>query len=189
MLKEISVEEEREPLKCINTLEIKEDITSMKMLYYENRLHYSFPLGLMKVFVGKEEYTVMEMVDKGSELEIIAEDAGIKASISNRKLKMNLRGIRGNTASGIIIAEFIQLIFPSGEAKEIYLFISKGEVHKVTGGPFLEDNKIIIEYPDEEGEIFSYLEAYGRILCLPICKLAILEWKIGTPSQLSFFQR
>ncbi|MBW0540663.1 hypothetical protein O181_080378 [Austropuccinia psidii MF-1] len=89
--------EEVEALKSVNTLDIKEDVISIKIKDFEKqRLHYACPLGFMQVFVGKEEYPVMELVDTGSELKMITEDAAIQASIPNRKLNMNLRGIGGH---------------------------------------------------------------------------------------------
>ncbi|MBW0508898.1 hypothetical protein O181_048613 [Austropuccinia psidii MF-1] len=94
----------------------------------------------MQVFVGKEENPSMELVFTVSELNIITGDAAIKASLANRKLDMNLKGIRGYTTSLIRLAEFTQVLLPSGEEKGIPSFIVKGEVHKVLGRPFLEDN-------------------------------------------------
>ncbi|MBW0569640.1 hypothetical protein O181_109355 [Austropuccinia psidii MF-1] len=90
--------EEKEAMKSVKTLDIKEDIISIKIKAFEKpRLHYACPLGFMKLFVGKEEYPVIVLVDTGSELNIITEDAAIKAPLSNRKLNMNLRGIGGHT--------------------------------------------------------------------------------------------
>ncbi|MBW0532538.1 hypothetical protein O181_072253 [Austropuccinia psidii MF-1] len=94
---------------------------------------------------------------------------------------MNLRGIGGHTTSLIRLAEFAQVLLPSGEEIEIHFFISKGEVHTVLGRPFLEDNNIRLDFSQKEGEIFSYQQADGRILCMPICKPHILGWQTGPP--------
>ncbi|MBW0580617.1 hypothetical protein O181_120332 [Austropuccinia psidii MF-1] len=135
----------------------------------------------MQVFVGKQEYPVMVLVDTESELNIITEDAAIKASLPNRKLNMNLRGIGGHTTSLIGLAEFTQVLFPSGEEKEIHFFISKGAVHKVLGRPFLADNKIRLDFSHKGGETVSYQEADGRRLCMPICKPHMLGWQTIPP--------
>ncbi|MBW0554550.1 hypothetical protein O181_094265 [Austropuccinia psidii MF-1] len=97
----------------------------------------------------------MELVDAGSELKIITEDAAIKASLPNRKLNMNLRGIGGHTTSLIGLSELTQVLLPSGQEKEIHLFISKGAAHTVLGRPFLEDNNIRLDFSHKQGEIFS----------------------------------
>ncbi|MBW0490506.1 hypothetical protein O181_030221 [Austropuccinia psidii MF-1] len=82
--------EEKEAMKSVNAFDIKEDVISRNIEELEKpRLHYACPLGFMQVFVGKEEYTVMALVDTGSDLNIITEDAAIKASLQNRKLNMN----------------------------------------------------------------------------------------------------
>ncbi|MBW0572692.1 hypothetical protein O181_112407 [Austropuccinia psidii MF-1] len=100
----------------------------------------------MQVFVGQEGYPVMALVDTGSDINIITEDAEIKDSLLNRKLKGNLRGTRGNTTSLIGLAEFTQGLLPAGEEKEIDLFIAKGAVHTVLGRPFLADNNIRLDF-------------------------------------------
>ncbi|MBW0570913.1 hypothetical protein O181_110628 [Austropuccinia psidii MF-1] len=100
----------------------------------------------MQVFVGPEEYPVMALVDTGSDINIITEDAEIKDSLLNRKLKGNLRGIGGNPTSLIGLAEFTHGPFPSGEEKEIHFFIAKGAVHTVLGRPFLADNNIRLDF-------------------------------------------
>ncbi|MBW0509909.1 hypothetical protein O181_049624 [Austropuccinia psidii MF-1] len=133
----------------------------------------------MQVFVGKEEYPVMALVDTGSELNIITEDAAIKASLPSRKLNMNLKGIGGHTTSLIGLAEFTQVLLPSGEEKEIHFFIAKGAVHTVLGRPFLEDNNIRLDFSQKKGEIFSYQEVDGRRLCMPICKPHMLGSQRG----------
>ncbi|MBW0516367.1 hypothetical protein O181_056082 [Austropuccinia psidii MF-1] len=180
-LKGISLEE-KEALKSVHTLDIKEYLILIKIKDFKKpRLHYAHPLGFMQVFVGKEDYPVMALVDTGSELNIITEDAAIKGSLPNRKLNMNSRGIGGHTTSLIGLAEFTQVILPSGEEKENHFFISKGAVHTVLGRPFLADNNIRLDFSQKQGEIFSYQEADGRRLCMPICKPHMLGWQTGPP--------
>ncbi|MBW0540471.1 hypothetical protein O181_080186 [Austropuccinia psidii MF-1] len=134
----------------------------------------------MQVFVGKEEYPVMALVDTGSELNIITEDEAIKASLQKRKLKMNLRAIGGHTTSLIGSSEFTQVLLPSREEKEIHFFIAKGAVSTVLGRP-LPDNKVRLDFSQKQGEIFSYQEADVRRLCVPICKPNMLGWQTGQP--------
>ncbi|MBW0549635.1 hypothetical protein O181_089350 [Austropuccinia psidii MF-1] len=123
----------------------------------------------------------MELVDTGLELSIITEDAAIKASLPNRKLNINFRGIGGHKTSSVGLAEFTQVLFPSGEEKEINFFIAKGEVHTVLGRPFLAENNISLDFSQKKHEIFSYQEADGRRLCMPICKPHMLGWQTGPP--------
>ncbi|MBW0537955.1 hypothetical protein O181_077670 [Austropuccinia psidii MF-1] len=133
----------------------------------------------MQVFVGKEEYPVMALVYTGSELNIITEDSAITISLSNRKLNMNSRGIGGNTTSFIGLAEFTQVLLPSGEEKKIHFFIAKGAPHTVLRSPFLAENNIILDFLQKQGEIFRYQEADGRRLCMPICKPHMIGWQTG----------
>ncbi|MBW0512187.1 hypothetical protein O181_051902 [Austropuccinia psidii MF-1] len=135
----------------------------------------------MQVFVGKEQYPVMALVDTGSELNIITEDAAVKSSLTNRKLKINSRQIGGHTTSLIGLSEFTQGILPSGEEKEIHFSIAKGEVHTVLGRPFLADNNIRLDFSQKQGGIFSYQEADEMRLFMPICKPHILGWQTGPP--------
>ncbi|MBW0525220.1 hypothetical protein O181_064935 [Austropuccinia psidii MF-1] len=135
----------------------------------------------MQAFVGKEEYPVMALVDTGSELNIVTEDAAIKASLPNRKLNMILRGSGGNTKSLIALAEITQVLFPSGEEKEIHFFIAKGAVNTDLKRPFLADNNIGLDFSQKQGEVLSYQEADGRRLCMPICKPHTLGWQTGPP--------
>ncbi|MBW0569721.1 hypothetical protein O181_109436 [Austropuccinia psidii MF-1] len=179
---------EKETLKSVNTLEIEEDFIYIRIKDFEKpRLNYSCPLGFMQLFVGKEEYPVMALRDTGSELNIITEDAAIKATLPNRKLNMNLREIGGHTTSLIGLAEFTQVLLPSGEEKEMHFFISKGEVHTVLGRPFLAENNIRLDPTQKQGEIFSYQEADGRRLCMPICKPHMLGWQTGAPRGMELF--
>ncbi|MBW0464219.1 hypothetical protein O181_003934 [Austropuccinia psidii MF-1] len=61
-------------------------------------------------------------------------------------------------------------------------FIEKEYVHTVLGIPFLEDKDIRLEFSHKQGEIISYQELDGRILCMPLFKPQEIEWKTGPPS-------
>ncbi|MBW0506453.1 hypothetical protein O181_046168 [Austropuccinia psidii MF-1] len=175
-------------MKEVNTLEIKEDVISKKIKEFEKtRLHYDCQLGFMKVLFGKEEYPVMALFDTGSELNIITEHSAIKESIPSRKLEINLREIEGHKKSLIGLAEFTQVLFPSGEEKEILFFIAKGEVNTVLFRPFLAENDIILDFLQKQGEIISYQEAEGRTLCMPICKPHMLGWNTGPPRGMEIY--
>ncbi|MBW0551588.1 hypothetical protein O181_091303 [Austropuccinia psidii MF-1] len=47
----------------------------------------------MQAYLGEEGHEITDLVDTGSELNIIPEDSEIKAGLTTRCLKMNLRGI------------------------------------------------------------------------------------------------
>ncbi|MBW0550063.1 hypothetical protein O181_089778 [Austropuccinia psidii MF-1] len=98
---------------------------------------------------------------------------------------MNLRGIGGHKKASIGLAEFEQLILPSGEEKEVQYLIDKGAVYTVLGRP-LEENNIRLYFSHKIGEISSYEEADGRRLCLPICKPHMLGWQAGPPREVEF---
>ncbi|MBW0514065.1 hypothetical protein O181_053780 [Austropuccinia psidii MF-1] len=110
--------QEKEVIKSVNTSHIQERLFSVKLRDYDTpRLHYARPLGFMEVFIGREEYPTMELVDTGSEINIIPEEISIKASITSRKLNMNLRGIRGHTTSLVGLSEFAPINMITGEEK------------------------------------------------------------------------
>ncbi|MBW0491836.1 hypothetical protein O181_031551 [Austropuccinia psidii MF-1] len=57
----------KEVIKSANTSNIQERLLSLKQWVYDTpRLHYAFPLGFMEVFIGREEYPTMALVDTGS---------------------------------------------------------------------------------------------------------------------------
>ncbi|MBW0555623.1 hypothetical protein O181_095338 [Austropuccinia psidii MF-1] len=111
----------------------------------------------------------MALVDTGSELNIILEDSAIKAGLTTRCLNMNLRGIGEHCTSKVGLAEFTPITLVTGEERDIHFFVARGAVHTVLGRPFLADNNIRLHFSQQKGEIFSYIEPDGRILCLPIC--------------------
>ncbi|MBW0592387.1 hypothetical protein O181_132102 [Austropuccinia psidii MF-1] len=154
--------QEKEVIKSVNTSNIQERLLSIKLRDYDTpRLHYACPLGFMEVFIGREEYPTMALVDTGSEINIIPEEIAIKASLTSRKLNMNLRGIGGHTTSLVGHSEFIPITMIKGEEKEVHLFIAKGAVHTILGRPFLADNNVKLEFSHKQGEIFSYPEQDG----------------------------
>ncbi|MBW0517514.1 hypothetical protein O181_057229 [Austropuccinia psidii MF-1] len=116
----------------------------------------------MEVFIGREEYLTMALVDTGSEIDIIPEEISIKASLTSRKLNMNLRGICGHKTSLVGLSEFTQITTITGEEKKIHLFIAKGAIQTIVGRPLLADNNAKLEISHKQGEIFSYPEKDGR---------------------------
>ncbi|MBW0523057.1 hypothetical protein O181_062772 [Austropuccinia psidii MF-1] len=111
--------QEKGVIKSANTSNIQERLLSLKLRDYDTpRLHYAFPLGFMEVFIGREEYPTMALVDTGSEINIIPEEIAIKASLTSRKLNMNLRGIGGYTTSLVGLSESTQISMITGEENE-----------------------------------------------------------------------
>ncbi|MBW0551979.1 hypothetical protein O181_091694 [Austropuccinia psidii MF-1] len=98
----------------------------------------------------------MALVDNGSEINIIPEEISIKASLTSKKLNMNLRGIGGHTTSLVGLAEFTPITMITGEEKEIHLFIAKGAVHPILGRPFLTDNSVKVEFLRKQGEAMDW---------------------------------
>ncbi|MBW0544477.1 hypothetical protein O181_084192 [Austropuccinia psidii MF-1] len=67
--------QEKEVVKSVNTSNIQERLISLKLWDYDTpRLHYAFLLRFMEVFIGREEYPTMALVDTGSEINIIPEE-------------------------------------------------------------------------------------------------------------------
>ncbi|MBW0523435.1 hypothetical protein O181_063150 [Austropuccinia psidii MF-1] len=124
----------------------------------------------------------MALVDTGSELNIIPEDSAIKAGLTTRCLNMNLRGIGGHCTSIVGLAEFTPITLVTGEERSIHPFVARGVVHTVLGRPFLADNKIRLDFPQQKGKIFSYIEPDGRRLCLPICLSQKVGWREEPPA-------
>ncbi|MBW0499932.1 hypothetical protein O181_039647 [Austropuccinia psidii MF-1] len=100
----------------------------------------------MEILIGREEYLNRELVDTGAELNNIPEEIEIKASLTKRKLNMNLRGIGGHTTSLVALSEFTTIILASGEETQIHLFIAKGYICTVLGGTFFTENNIGLEF-------------------------------------------
>ncbi|MBW0572150.1 hypothetical protein O181_111865 [Austropuccinia psidii MF-1] len=119
----------------------------------------------------------MALVDTGSQLNIIPQDSEIKAGLTTRCLKMNLRGIGGHCTSTVGLAEFTPITLVTGEEKNIHLFVARGAVNTVLGRPFLADNNIRLDFSQQKGEILSYIEPDGTRLCLPICSPQKIGWR------------
>ncbi|MBW0524679.1 hypothetical protein O181_064394 [Austropuccinia psidii MF-1] len=114
--------------------------------YQQHKRNYACPTGFMQVYLGEEGHEIMELVDTGSELNIIPEDSEIKAGITTRCLNINLRGISGYCTSIVGLAEFTPITLATGEERNLHLFVARGEVKTVLGRPFLADNIIRSEF-------------------------------------------
>ncbi|MBW0584423.1 hypothetical protein O181_124138 [Austropuccinia psidii MF-1] len=177
-----STTQEKEVIKSVNRSNIQERLLSLKLRDYDTpRLHNAFPLEFMEVFIGREEYPTMALVDTGSEINIIPDEIEIRTSLTSRKLNKNLRGTGGHTKSLVGLSEFTPITIITGEDKEIHLFIAKGAVHTMLGRPCLADNKVKLEFSHKQGEIFSYREQDGHRLCLPIFNPQAMGWQISPP--------
>ncbi|MBW0549810.1 hypothetical protein O181_089525 [Austropuccinia psidii MF-1] len=162
-LQNLTTTQEEEVMKSVNTSNIQERLLSLKLWDYDTpRLHYACPLGFMEVFIGREEYPTMELVDTESEINIMPEEIEIKASLTSGKLNMNLREIGGHTTSLVGLSEFTPITMITQEEKEIHLLIAKGAVHTILGIPFLADNNVKLEFSHKKGELFSYPEQDGH---------------------------
>ncbi|MBW0582424.1 hypothetical protein O181_122139 [Austropuccinia psidii MF-1] len=95
---------------------------------------------------------------------------------------MNLRGIGGHCTSIVGLAEFTPITLVTGEERNIHLFVARGAVHTVLGRPFLADNNIRLDFSQQKGEIFSYIDPDGRRLCLPICSPQKVGWREEPPA-------
>ncbi|MBW0499468.1 hypothetical protein O181_039183 [Austropuccinia psidii MF-1] len=167
--------QEKEVIKSVNTSNIQERLISLNLRDYDTpRLHYACPLGFMEVFIEREEYLTMALVDTGSEIIIMPEEIAIKASLTSKKLNINLRAIGGHTTSLVGVSEFTTINMITGEEKN-HLFIGKGAVHTILGRPFLADNNVKLKFSHKQGEIFSYPEQDGGQLFLPICNPQAME--------------
>ncbi|MBW0491280.1 hypothetical protein O181_030995 [Austropuccinia psidii MF-1] len=174
--------QEKEVIKSFKMSNIQERLLSLKLQDYDTpRLNYACPLDFMEVFIGREEYPTMALVDSGSKINIIPEEIAIKASLTSRKLNINLRGVGGNTSSLVVLSEFQPIIMITGEQKEIHFFIAKGAVHTILGKPFLADNNVKLKFSHKQGEIFNYPKQDGNQLCLPVCNPQAICWQMSPP--------
>ncbi|MBW0589914.1 hypothetical protein O181_129629 [Austropuccinia psidii MF-1] len=181
-LKNLS-EEEKKSINSIDTKEIQTKLINHHLGNYEQpKLHYACPLGFMQVYLGEEGHEMMALVDTGSELNIIPEDSAIKAGLTTRCLNINLRGIGGHCTSIVGLAEFTPITFVTGEERNIHLFVARGAVHTVLGRPSLADNNIRLDFSQQKGEIFSFIEPDGRRLCLPIFSPQKVGWREEPPA-------
>ncbi|MBW0549038.1 hypothetical protein O181_088753 [Austropuccinia psidii MF-1] len=95
---------------------------------------------------------------------------------------MNLRGIGAHCTSIVGLAEFSPITLVTGEERNIHLFVARGTVHTVLGRPFLADNNIRLDFSQQKGEIFSYIEPDGRRLCLRIFSSQNRGWREHPPA-------
>ncbi|MBW0573564.1 hypothetical protein O181_113279 [Austropuccinia psidii MF-1] len=154
-LKNLS-EEDKKFINSIDTKEIQNKLINHHLRNYEQpKLHYACPLGFMQVYLGEEGHEIMELVDMGSELNIIPEDSEIKAGLTTRCLNMDLRGIGGHCTSIVGLEEFTPITLVTGKERNIHLFVARGAVHTVLGRSFLADNSIRLDFSQQKGEIFS----------------------------------
>ncbi|MBW0525588.1 hypothetical protein O181_065303 [Austropuccinia psidii MF-1] len=175
--------EERNSINSLDTKEIQTKLINHLLGDYEQpKLPYACQLGFMQVYLGEEGHEIMALVDTGSELNMIPEDSAIKAGLTTRCLKMNLRGICGHCTSIVGLAEFTPITLVTGEERNINLFVARGAVHTVLGRPFLADNHIRLDFSQHKGEIFSYIEPDGRRICLPICSPQKVGWREKPPA-------
>ncbi|MBW0509224.1 hypothetical protein O181_048939 [Austropuccinia psidii MF-1] len=175
--------EERNSINSIDTKGIQTKLINHHLGNYEQpKLHYACPLGFMQVYLGEEGHEIMALVDTGSELNIIPEDSAIKEGLTIRCLNMHLRGIGGHCTSTVGLAEFTPITLVTGEERNMHLFVAREAVHTVLGRPFLADNNVRLDFSQQKGEIFSYIEPDGRGLFLPICSPQKVGWRESPPA-------
>ncbi|MBW0570556.1 hypothetical protein O181_110271 [Austropuccinia psidii MF-1] len=98
-----------------------------------------------------------------------------------RVLNMRLRGIGDQSTEIVRLSENTILVLPFGDERRIHFFVARGSFHTVIGRPFLADNGIRLEHSQQRGEILSYNESDGRILCIPVCTPESKGWHTGPP--------
>ncbi|MBW0552364.1 hypothetical protein O181_092079 [Austropuccinia psidii MF-1] len=173
-------DKERKYLMSLKSINSQEQTTTQEIII-QDKMHYSCPLGMIEVSVGQEGHIVKALVDIGAELSIIPEVESIKARLPMRVLNMRLRGIGGHREAIVGSSKKTILVLPSGDERIIHFFVARGAVHTVIGRPFLADNGIRLEHSQQQGEILSYKESYGRRLCIPICTPESKGWHTGPP--------
>ncbi|MBW0576150.1 hypothetical protein O181_115865 [Austropuccinia psidii MF-1] len=136
----------------------------------------------MQVYLGEGGLEIMALVDTGSELKILPEDSATKEGLTTRVINMNSRVIGGHYTSIVELEEFTPITLVTGEERNIHLFVARGAVHAVLGRPFLAENNIRLDFSQQKGEIFSYIEIDGRRLCLPICSPQKVGWRENPPA-------
>ncbi|MBW0476717.1 hypothetical protein O181_016432 [Austropuccinia psidii MF-1] len=129
----------------------------------------------------------MALVGNRSEINIIPEETAIKASLTSRKLNMNLRRIGGHTTSLVLLSEFTPFHMIAGEEKETHSLMEKGARETIIGRPFLANNNFKLKFSHKQGEIFSYPEEAERRLCLPICNPQAIGWQTSPPRGMELF--
>ncbi|MBW0543169.1 hypothetical protein O181_082884 [Austropuccinia psidii MF-1] len=169
-------------LKSINNEErVEGQEVNLQDIIIEERMHYASPLGMIEVSIGMVGHKVKALVDTGSELSIIPEVESIKAGITIRALKMRLKVIGGHSTEIVGLSENTLLILPSGDERKIHLFVARVAVHTFIGRPFLADNGIRLEHSQTQGDVLSFRELDGRILCIPIFSPERKGWHAQPP--------
>ncbi|MBW0525675.1 hypothetical protein O181_065390 [Austropuccinia psidii MF-1] len=168
-LKSLS-EEEKNSISSIDTKQIQTKLIKLHLSNYEQpKAPYAGPLGFMQVYSGEEGHEIIALVDSGSELNIILKDSAIKAGLTTRCLNINLRGIGGHFTSIVGLAEFTPITLVTWEERNIHILVAREAVNTVLESPFLADNNRRLDFSQQKGEIFSYIEPDERRLSLPIC--------------------
>ncbi|MBW0547198.1 hypothetical protein O181_086913 [Austropuccinia psidii MF-1] len=175
-------DEEKNSINSIDTKDIKVKLMHHHLEEHKApKLHSAFPLGFMQVHVGEEGYEFRDLVNTGSEVTIIPEDIAVKAGLTKIFLNLNLRGSSGHFTSIVGLAEYTPITMVTAEERNIHLFLARGAMHTVLGRPFLADNNIRLDFCQQKGEIFSYIEPDGRRICLPICSPQKVGWGEDPP--------
>ncbi|MBW0460952.1 hypothetical protein O181_000667 [Austropuccinia psidii MF-1] len=118
--------QEKDMIKSANSSNIQKRILPLKLMDYDTPiLNYGFPLGFMEVVIGREGYPTMELVDTGSEINIMLEETAIKASLTSGKLNANLGAIGRHTTSLVGLSEFTPIIMITEEEKRSSFIHSK----------------------------------------------------------------
>ncbi|MBW0497004.1 hypothetical protein O181_036719 [Austropuccinia psidii MF-1] len=85
-----------------------------------------------------------------------------------RVMNMGLRGIGGHRTEIIGLYKDTVIFLPSCDERRMRLFVTRGSVHELIGRPTCR-NDIRPEHCQQQREIFSYKEADGIRLFIPIC--------------------
>ncbi|MBW0538000.1 hypothetical protein O181_077715 [Austropuccinia psidii MF-1] len=139
-------ETEKKYLISLNSIITEEHELPQEKIIVIDKMNFSFPLGMMEILIGQNEYTAKDLVDTGAELNIIPENESIIAGLAMRNLDMKLRGIGGHSTEIVGLVENKPIILPSGDERRICFFVARGEVNTVYGRPFLADNGIRLEH-------------------------------------------
>ncbi|MBW0504211.1 hypothetical protein O181_043926 [Austropuccinia psidii MF-1] len=152
----------------LKSIEVQDQIP-IKGFTIEDKIHCTFPIGIMEVCIGEVTNKFNALVDTGAELSIIPEEGSMKEGLLMRDFHMRLKVIGGHRTAIVGLSENTSLLLPSGYKRRINCVIAQGDLHTVIGIPFLSEKGIRTEHPQKQGEIISYKESDGRRLCIQIC--------------------
>ncbi|MBW0477838.1 hypothetical protein O181_017553 [Austropuccinia psidii MF-1] len=176
-----------EEMKSINSLDTKENKTKTINHHLGDckipKLYYACPLGFIQVYVGEEGHEIMALVDTCIRVEHDTRIFSDKPGLTKRCLKMNQRGFCGRCTSNVVLGDFAPITLVTGKERNIHLFVARGAVNTVFGRPFLADNNIRLDFSQQKGEIFSYIEPDGRRILLPISVPQNVGWRQKTTSR------